>query len=87
VDIGAYEFALPSTPVVGHVTITTDGALLTVTNTPGVTFTVLGTTDLTLPVANWNILGQMNEVSPGVFQWTDTSFGNYDSQFYLLRSP
>ncbi|HEX7570424.1 MAG TPA: choice-of-anchor Q domain-containing protein [Verrucomicrobiae bacterium] len=87
VDIGAYEFALLSTPVVGHVTITTDGVLLTVTNTPGVTFTVLGTTDLTLPVANWNILGQMNEVSLGVFQWTDTSFSSYDSQFYLLQSP
>jgi hypothetical protein len=87
VDIGAYELGQMSLPVVAHVTMTPDGTLLSVTNTPGVAFEVLGTTDLTLPVANWNVLGQMNEVSPGVFQWTDTSFGNYDFQFYLLRSP
>ena len=87
VDIGAYELAQLSLPVVARVMMTSDGARLSVTNTPGVTFEVLSTTDLTQPVANWNVLGQMNEVSPGMFQWTDTSSGNYDFQFYLLRSP
>ncbi|MDR3456701.1 MAG: right-handed parallel beta-helix repeat-containing protein [Verrucomicrobiae bacterium] len=87
VDIGAYELGQLSLPVVANVTMTPNGTLLSVTNTPGVTFEVLGTTDLTLPVAYWNFLGQMSEVSPGVFQWTDTSAGNYDSQFYLLQSP
>ncbi len=87
VDIGAYEFAVLSTPVIGHVSMTVDGAQLTVTNTPGVTFEVFGTTDLTLPAANWDDLGPMNEVTPGVFQWTDTSYGDYDSRFFRLRSP
>jgi len=87
VDIGAYELQQLSLPVVAHITLTGGGAMLSVTNTPGVTFEVLGTTDLTQPVANWNVLGQMNEVSPGIFQWTDTGFGYNDFQFYLLQSP
>ena len=87
VDIGAYEFALLSTPVVAHVTITTNGALLTVTNTPGVIFEVLGTTDATLPVANWDVLGQMTETTPGQFQWTDPDNASYDFRFFSVFSP
>jgi len=87
VDIGAYELGQLTLPVVVHATMTAAGTLLSVTNTPGVTFEVLSTTDLTQPLANWNLLGQMTEVSPGVFQWTDTSSGNYDFQFYCVQSP
>ena len=87
VDIGAYELQQLSLPVVAHVVITGDGAQLSVTNTPGVAFTVLGTTDLTLPVSSWDVLGQMTEIAPGQFQWTDTDFGSYDFRFFSLRSP
>jgi hypothetical protein len=87
VDIGAYELGQLSVPVVVRATMTPDGALLTVTNTPGVTFEVFGTTDFTVPVANWDDLGPMNEVSPGVFQWTDTSTGDYDFRFFRVRNP
>jgi len=41
VDIGAYELQQLSLPVSGCVIMTSDGPQLTVTNTPGVTFTVL----------------------------------------------
>jgi len=76
-----------SLPVIGHVIMTSDGPQLTVTNTPGVTFTVLGTTDLTLPLSNWDVLGQMTEIAPGQFQWTDQDYANYDFRFYCLQSP
>jgi len=87
VDIGAYELQQLSLPVIGHVIMTSDGPQLTVTNTPGVTFTVLGTTDLTLPLSNWDVLGQMTEIAPGQFQWTDQDYANYDFRFYCLQSP
>jgi len=87
VDIGAYELQQFTTPLVFNVAFTVNGPQLTITNAPGATFTVLGTSDLTLPVPNWDILGQMAEISPGVYQWTETSYGNYDSRFFLLRGP
>ena len=59
VDIGAFELAQLITPVIARVTLTGNGPTLIVTNTPGVTFTVLGGTDLSVPVANWDVLGQM----------------------------
>jgi hypothetical protein len=87
VDIGAYELAQLFTPVITSVAITGDGATVTVTNTPGVTFTVLGATDLSLPVSNWDVLGQMTETAPGQFQWIDTDYDNYDFRFFTVRSP
>lgn len=87
VDIGAFELQQLSMPLACRCTLTADGAQLTVTNTPGVSLTLLSTTDLTLPVADWDVLGTMTEVSPGVFQWTDTSSGDYDFRFFTVQSP
>lgn len=87
VDIGAYEFPQLSLPVLVYATVTPNGVLLSVTNTPGVTFEVLGTPDLTLPVPNWDTLGQMNEVSQGVFQWVDTGYSDNDARFFQVTSP
>ncbi len=87
VDIGAYELAQLFIPVITRVAITGDGPTVIVTNTPGVTFTVLGATDLSQPVSNWDVLGQMTETAPGQFQWVDTDYNNYDFRFFTVRSP
>ncbi len=87
VDIGAFELQLPSLPLKFSGTAASDGVQLFFTNTPGASFTLLGTTDFTQPVDYWEVLGPMNEVSPGVFQWTDTDYGYYDFRFFLIRSP
>ena len=87
VDIGAFELPQLFMPVIGRVTMTSAGAQLTVTNAPGVTFTVLGTTDLTMPVGSWDVLGPMTEIAPGQFQWTDPDYASYDFRFFSLRSP
>ena len=88
VDIGAYELQTVAWPVTfASAVVTPGGVQFAFTNTPGTTFTVLGTTDITQPVANWDVLGQAVEVSPGLFQWTDPDYANYDFRFFSLRSP
>ena len=56
------------------------------TNTPGVSFTVLATTNLALPLSNWTVLGGVTEVSPGNFQFTDPQATSYTQRFYRVRS-
>jgi hypothetical protein len=55
------------------------------TNTPGLGFIVYGTTNLTLPFANWTPLGFATEISPGQFQFSDTTSGNQE-RFYRVTS-
>jgi hypothetical protein len=57
------------------------------TNLSGVSFTALGTTNLTLPSSNWNVLGPATEIFPGQFQFIDLSATNSPPRFYQIRSP
>jgi hypothetical protein len=60
---------------------------LSFTNTPGASFSVLGSADPTAPVADWTVLGNAVEVSPGQFQFIDLEATNEPQQFYMLSSP
>jgi hypothetical protein len=54
-------------------------------NTPGTTFTVLTSTNITLPVTNWTVLGTAIEGPAGQFQFTNSSpVGS--RRFYEVRS-
>lgn len=55
-------------------------------NSPGVGFTVLATTNLATPMANWLVLGAPTESPAGQFQFTDTTATN-NQRFYRVRSP
>lgn len=57
------------------------------TNISGASFTALGTTNISLGLSNWNVLGTATEVSPGQFQFTDPQATNFPRRFYILRSP
>jgi hypothetical protein len=57
------------------------------TNTPGSTFTALATTNLTLPLGSWSVLGAPVEAPPGVYQFTDSQAPNNAQRFYIIRSP
>jgi hypothetical protein len=55
-------------------------------NDQGATFTVLTTTNPSLPLTNWTVLGPATNTTPGVFQFsTDTT--NMPQGFYRVRSP
>ncbi|MGA2656455.1 MAG: hypothetical protein ABSH34_02945 [Verrucomicrobiota bacterium] len=51
----------------------------------GTSFTVLGSTDLSLPVANWTVLGAPVESPPGHYQFTDTTAPGLSRRFYRVR--
>ncbi len=59
------------------------------TNTPGSTFTVLGSTNAALPLASWNVLGSITEIPPGSgsYQFTDLQATNRPQCFYRVSSP
>jgi hypothetical protein len=56
------------------------------TNYPGATFTVLSTTNVSLPLNRWTPLGAPAENPPGQYQFTDTAPTN-SACFYILVSP
>src|ERR1035441_9105279 len=76
------------TPVITSSATLAGGALrFGYTNTPGVAGTVLATTNLSLPVSNWNALGAAAEFSSGQFLFIDPQAMNNPKRFYRVRSP
>jgi streptogramin lyase len=57
------------------------------TNNQGASFTVLSTTNLSLPLADWTEIGVPTNVSPGVFQFTVPVSTTGGGRFYRVRSP
>ena len=60
---------------------------LNITNAPGTAFTALSSSNLTLPLGSWGVLGSIPEITPGQFQFTDTLATNQPRRFYRVRSP
>lgn len=58
---------------------------LNFTNTPGTSFTILVSTNLSLSVTNWTNLGTITETSAGQFQFTDTPAAGQPPRFYRVR--
>jgi len=56
-------------------------------NSQGVSFTVLSTTNLSLPLTNWTVAGTPTNVAPGLFQFTAPVSTNESQLFYRVRSP
>ena len=56
------------------------------TNSPGTAFTVLVTTNPSLPVSDWTVLGGVPEVAPGRFQFADPQATTVPRMFYRVRS-
>jgi hypothetical protein len=57
------------------------------TNTPGAHFTVLWTTNLSLPVGNWMVAGVATNISSNLFEFTAQPTTNAAQCFYSVRSP
>jgi hypothetical protein len=74
---------------VTSITAQPDGSfLLAFTNMSGAPFTVLGSSDVSLDLSNWHVLGQATEILPGQFQFIDPQpAGSNDTRFYRVRSP
>jgi hypothetical protein len=60
---------------------------LSFVNTPGQSYTVVGSTNVALPLASWPVLGNPSEIVPGQYVFTDPSATNNAKTFYRVRSP
>jgi hypothetical protein len=56
-------------------------------NTIGASFTVLSSTDLSVPMSNWTVVGTASNTTPGQFQFTSQPTTNDPQRFYGVRSP
>jgi streptogramin lyase len=57
------------------------------TNNPDASFTVLSTTNLSLPISNWTVVGTPTSMGSGVFQFATQPPTNAAQCFYCVRSP
>lgn len=64
----------------------TNGLQLSFTNVSGAAFTVLYTTNITLPLSTWTPIGQPAESPAGQYQFTFSQFTNGQG-YFGLRSP
>lgn len=87
-DNKVYAFTVPMPPIVlTNWTVLSDGAFqFGFANTSGLSFTVYGTTNISLSFSNWTQLSAATEISPGQFQFTDTT-GMKQERFYRVSSP
>ncbi len=58
----------------------------TFTGNPSVSFTVLSSTNLSLPLSQWTVAGAPVSISPGVFQFTSQPT-NAPQGFFLVTAP
>ena len=58
----------------------------TFTNSTGLTFIALGTADPGTPLTNWNLLGNVTEISSGTYQYTDLQAATNGIRFYSVHS-
>jgi sugar lactone lactonase YvrE len=57
------------------------------TNTPSAAFTVLSTTNLSLPLSQWTVAGAATNSGSGLFQFTSPPVTNNAQLYYVVRSP
>lgn len=78
---------LPPPPVITHTGESGPGQFaIQFTGNTNATYSVLGATNITLPIVDWTYLGTPGLLSNNVFQFTDLQATN-SIEFYLLRSP
>jgi hypothetical protein len=59
----------------------------TFTNLPNASFTVLTTTNLSLPLADWTVAGAPSSIGPGLYQFTSQPLTNDSQRFFEVTSP
>jgi hypothetical protein len=71
----------------GGVSLSGGDLEFTFSSTPSLSFTVLVTTDLTLPLSGWQVLGHATESPAGHYQFTDPSPATNAALFYTISQP
>jgi len=53
----------------------------------GLSFKVLATTNVSLALTNWSLIGAMSELSPGLYRFIDTEATNNAQRYYRIFAP
>jgi hypothetical protein len=78
----------PPPPYLTGVRRVPSGAIqLAFTNASAASFTVLASTNVSLPSSNWIALGSPMPIGGGIYQFTDPNATNHPTRFYQLRWP
>jgi hypothetical protein len=56
-------------------------------DTQNASFTVLTSTNLSLPFAQWTVAGMASNIGPDLFEFTEPQATNDSQRFYTVRSP
>jgi hypothetical protein len=74
-------------PTLGDVSFSGGEVEFAFTNTTGLSFAVLGTTNVALPLDQWQILGHATESPAGHYQFTDPNPATNAAFFYTVVQP
>ncbi len=55
--------------------------------TPGASYSVLFSTNLTTPLTNWTVIGTVPQVGPNLWQFSGYPKASNPTSFYVIRSP
>jgi hypothetical protein len=89
VTSSSFNIPAPVQSTLGGVMLTAGGQLtFSFTNPTGLSFSVLGTNDISAPVPTWPVVGHPveNPAGSGSYSYTNSSTTN-DQSFYILRQP
>jgi hypothetical protein len=88
VSITVNQAGLITPPLLAGARMLSNGAFqFSFTNNPAASFTVISTTNVSLPLSQWTVAGVPTIVTPGVFQFTSGPGTNGPRRFYSVRSP
>lgn len=86
VDVLGYDLNFASPQLAGS--RPPDGTFhLTFTNTPGMGFVILTSTNISLPTTNWTVLGAPTESTAGQYQYIDSQATAHQQRFYRVSLP
>jgi hypothetical protein len=77
-----------ATPALFELKLLNNGAFqFAFSNAVNTSWTVLSTTNLSLPFGNWTAVGTASNIAPGLFQFTSAPLTNDAQRFFVVRSP
>jgi hypothetical protein len=75
-------------PILAGAQVTGTGAFqFSLTNIETASLTVLASTNFSLPLSNWVVVGAASNIGPGQFEFTSPPNTNDTQVFYTVRSP
>jgi hypothetical protein len=87
-SIPVTQEGLGTPPTLTGTQILGNGALqFDFTNIQDASLTVLSSTNLSMPLSNWTVVGTASNIGPGRFQFTSQPTTNDSQQFFSVRSP